>query len=293
MFSVLTGILYLANPYSIFFVWRILNSNIFIYAAIPLILLSILKIVRNENSKKYVLILLFAEFISIPAFANMAWFLAFLFVTLPFSLSYSFIIRRSLTHFTIKKVLLRNLIISILLISPISAFVITYLQSQPTTINQLANTQTLLTIHEGVFNDTVAHIDLASLFTLTGLRPLYENAVWFNYEYIYLSDIKIVVGLAVTFVIFIVLTFKLTEKNGVNKNIYPFIIILVIFSILLLKETSYPIFKNFPVLFLLFRESFMKLGFGFVLPLMLLFCYCSERIFKIGIIKKYKIPKLL
>ena len=147
-------------------------------------------------------------------------------------------------------------------------------------------------MHEGVFNDTVAHIDLASLFTLTGLRPLYENAVWFNYEYIYLSDIKIVVGLAVTFVIFIVLTFKLTEKNGVNKNIYPFIIILVIFSILLLKETSYPIFKNFPVLFLLFRESFMKLGFGFVLPLMLLFCYCSERIFKIGIIKKYKIPKL-
>jgi len=288
----LASILYLANPYSIFYVWRILNGNIFLYAALPLILLSILKIVRNENPKKYVLLLLFAQFVSLPAFANMAWYLPFLFVTLPLSLSYSFIIRRSSNYLTIKKILLRNLIISILLISPISAFFITYLQSQPIAINRLVNTQYALTINERVFNDTEAHVDLASLFSLTGLRPLYQIEVWFNYEYIYLSDISIFVGLAVTFVIFIVLAFKLMEKKGINKNIYPFIIILVIFSILLLKETSYPIFKNFPVLFLLFRESYMKLGFGFVLALVILFCYCAEEILRIRINKKYKIPKL-
>ena len=292
IFSILASILYLANPYSIFYVWRILNGNIFLYAALPLILLSILKIVRNENPKKYVLLLLFAELLSLPAFANMAWYLPFLFVTLPLSLSYSFVIRRSSTHLTIKKILLRNLVISILLISPISAFLVTYLQSQPIAINRLASTQTTLTINEGVFNDTEAHVDLASLFSLTGLRPLYQNGVWFNYEHIYLSDIRIFIGLAVTFVIFIVLSFKLMEKKGINKNIYSFIIILVIFSILLLKETSYPIFKNFPVPFLLFRESYMKLGFGFVLALIILFCYCADEIFKIRINKKYNIPKL-
>src|SRR6266496_3477136 len=33
IFSILASILYLANPYSIFYVWRILNGNIFLYAA--------------------------------------------------------------------------------------------------------------------------------------------------------------------------------------------------------------------------------------------------------------------
>src|SRR4029079_14580796 len=66
LFSVMAAILYLANPYSIFYIWRILNSNIILYSLFPLVLLSIVKIVRNDRPKKYIFVLILIEFLSLP-----------------------------------------------------------------------------------------------------------------------------------------------------------------------------------------------------------------------------------
>ena len=52
IFSTLAAVLYLANPYSIFYVWRILNANIILYATLPLIFLCILKIVMERKFKE-------------------------------------------------------------------------------------------------------------------------------------------------------------------------------------------------------------------------------------------------
>jgi hypothetical protein len=59
-----------------------------------------------------------------------------------------------------------------------------------------------------------------------------------------------------------------------------------------LKETGYLIFKEFPILFLFFREAYMKFGFGFVLALIILFCYCVQQIFKIKTFSRYNFLKV-
>src|ERR671930_1659662 len=91
IFSILVAILYLANPFSIFYIWRILNANIILYAILPIIFLSVIKIIKGDNSRKYILILLLAEFLSLPGFANLAYYVAFAFVALLLSTSYSII----------------------------------------------------------------------------------------------------------------------------------------------------------------------------------------------------------
>src|ERR671930_507166 len=88
-------ILYLANPFSIFYIWRILNANIILHAMLPLIFLSVIKIINAENSRKYIVVLLFTEFLSIPGFANLAYYVSFAFITLLLSISYNILARFS------------------------------------------------------------------------------------------------------------------------------------------------------------------------------------------------------
>ena len=289
IFSTLAAVLYLANPYSIFYVWRILNANIILYATLPLIFLCILKIVRSESTKKYVLILVFAEFMSISGFINPAYYFPFLMATLVLSLSYSFIIIRSSIKLSIKNIILKNLIILTLLVLPITSYVFSILSNQQEEASVVSQ---YFQGAESTYDKNTEHMTLVSLFSLTGLPPLYEPAIWFSYEYIYVSTIAIVVALVVVFIIFIVLTLKLIEKCGVNKNIYPFIIILVISLILMLKETGHPIFQNYPAFLAAFRDPYHKFGSVYTLALIILFSYCSQEVLKIKIVKKNKFLQL-
>jgi hypothetical protein len=61
---------------------------------------------------------------------------------------------------------------------------------------------------------------------------------------------------------------------------------------LLLEEIAHPVLQNFPILFLPFRDPYQKLGLEFSLVLIILFCYSTQEIFKIKIIKKYKLLKV-
>lgn len=288
IFSIMTGILYLANPYSIFYTWRILNANIILYAMLPLMILSIIKIVRNEQSKRYIFILLFGEFLSFPGFANMAYYISFVFVALAFSLSYSFIIRRSSSHITTKNKFLKNIIVLILLILPISGYLFSILEVQPKEFS--VDRSIAIQGAESIYKSNTDHITLASLFSLTGFPPLYEKLIWFDYQYIYFQNISNIISLVVASVIFIVLAIlSLEGKNRINKNIYPFIIILVVLCIPLLKETGQMILHYFPLLLLAFRDPFHKFASGFALVLIILFSYCAQELFKTtNMVKQYK-----
>jgi hypothetical protein len=288
IFSVLAAILYLANPYSIFYVWRILNANILLYAALPIIFLSLLKIGSHENFKKYVFLLLFGEFLILPSFANPVWYISFLFVSIVLLLSYS-LIRRSSSHFTIKKTILKYLIVSTVLLLPILGYLVSILKTLPYPLNTF--TPSTLKAQVTFYTSSAAHMNLPSLFSLTGLPPLYETPIWFNYEYIYLTDIRIFVGLAVASIISIVLILK-GIHNGINKNIYPFIITFVML-VILFSNIGYTLLQNYPILFLPFRDPYQKLGSGFTLVLIILFCYSAQETFKTKITKMHKFVKVL
>lgn len=292
VFSILVGILYLANPYSIYYVWRIFNTGIMLYAVLPLIFLCIMKIIRKEYSKKYIFILLFAEFLSLPSFANPAFYGSFLLVTSILTLSYSFIIR-SLTRFTIKYVILKNLVILIFLILPVLPFLISTFEIESAVPGAGYLYEIDIQKAVGIYHESTQHINFLSLFSLTGIPPLYEVFTWFNYQYIYLSPLRIVVGLAAGSIIFVFLAISRFDKNGINKkSFYPFIIIFLTICLLLLKETGYFILHNFPLLLLAWRDPFAKFQPEFTLVFMILFSYCAQKLFKIEKIRQNKFLKV-
>jgi len=287
LFSVLAAILYLANPYSIFYEWRILNASIMFYAVLPLIFLSLSKISRDENFKKYFFVLLFGEFLILPSFTNPVMYISLIFFTVVLSLSYSFI-RYSSNHSTIRKTILRYVMLSSVFFLPISGFFTSTLKTLPYPLNtfRLADFKAQAI----VYNLSSAHMNLSSLFSLTGLPPLYEQPIWFNFEYIYLSDISKVAGLAVAIVIIGFFVISGINKK-IDKGIYPFLILFVIILILWSSIGSI-LLQSFPVLFLPFRDPYQKLGPGFTLVLIILFCYSAYKLFEMKITKKYKFVKV-
>jgi hypothetical protein len=289
IFSVLAAILYLANPFSIFYVWRILNANIILYAALPLIFLSLLKIGRDENFNRYVFILVLGELLTFPVFTNPVWYISFVFVTLVMLLSYRFIRGFSNCFNNIKKAILKSLIVVVVLFFPISGYLFSILKSLPYPLYTF--TPDKLKAQVIFYSSSIAHMNMQSLFSLTGLPPLYETPIWFNYEYIYLSDIRIIVGIVVATTIVTTLILRGIQKNGINKNIYPLMIMFIIFLVLF-TSVGQTLLQNYPILYLPFRDPYQKLGSGFTLILIILFCYSAYEMFKAPITKKYKVVRI-
>jgi hypothetical protein len=290
-FSIIASVLYLANPYSIFYIWRILNANIILYAVFPLILLGVIGTFKNknQNSKKYILILFISELVSLSGFANLAYYASFIFVTLLFSICYS-ILTRSTTQATVKEIFVKNTIIAFLLILPISTYFVSIIEVQPRELSTVRDTR--IQSAEIFYNNNTKHTTLPSLFSLTALPPLYEKLIWFSYESIYLPNISIAIGFVVASVILFTIGAKITVKNGLNKDITPFVITFIILCILLLRETGYAIFNNFPLLRLAFRDPYHKFETEFTLILVILFCYCGQQLFEAKIVGRYKLLKI-
>jgi hypothetical protein len=289
IFSILIAVLYLANPLSIFYTWRILNADIILHAMLPLIFLSVIKIINGEKSRKYAFILLITEFFSLPGFANLAYYASFAFVTLLLSISFGFVAHMS-TKISSKKAVLKNLLIFGVLILPMSAYLMSTFEIQPRELSVLRDTH--LQTAETIYLTNTQHINLSSLFSLTSLPPLYEKLIWFDYEYIYLPNISWAFGIAVASVIVVSLVINSFFKEGVSKNMYPFIGILVVLSVLLLRETGHLILQNSPILLLAFRDPYHKFEAEFTLVLIILFCYSLEQLFKLRIFIAHKSLKI-
>jgi hypothetical protein len=251
-FALLSSLLYVANPYSIFYVWRILNANVFLYAVAPLVILSIIKIIDNKNIKKYIFLLLISMFIAFPAFTNLAWYVSLLLNCLVISFSYSLI--------NYGKLRIKNfLIILILLLLPFLGYFYTLYVYQSALTFQF-NTETSKTF----FQFNTQHINLLTIFSLTGIPPLYEKIEWFPFEYVYrLKFLAGIMGVLVGFLISILLLTK-------NHKSYPLIVLLLVLSIFLFQDTGYAILRNFPKILLAFRDPFHKIGWGIVLSLAVL-----------------------
>jgi hypothetical protein len=290
IFSILVAILYLANPFSIFYIWRILNANIILHAMLPLIFLSVIKIINAENSRKYIVVLLFTEFLSIPGFANLAYYVSFAFITLLLSISYNILARFS-SKISFKNAAIRNLLIAGLLILPLSAYLMSIIEIQPKELSAVRDTH--LQTAESIYLSNTRHVSLPSLFSLTALPPLYEKLTWFDYEYVYLPNISSAFGIAVASIMVVTLTIKVIFlKDGIIKNMYPFIGILLVLTILLLRETGYFLLQNSPVLLLAFRDPYHKFETEFTLVLIVLFCYCAQEMFKVKIFFMHKFLKI-
>jgi hypothetical protein len=290
IFSIAIAVLYLANPLSIFYTWRILNADIILHAMLPLIFLSVIKIVNGEKSRKYILVLLFTEFLSLPGFANLAYYASFAFVTMLLAISFG-LTARFASKISSKKAALRNLLIFGVLILPLSAYLMSTFEIQPKELSVLRDTH--LQGAQTIYLTNTQHISLPSLFSLTSLPPLYEKLTWFDYEYIYLPNISSLFGIAVASVIVVSVAIRLIFfKDGISKNIYPFIGILVVLIIILLRETGYLIFQNSPTLLLAFRDPYHKFETEFTLVLIILFCYSVQQLFKLRIVFGYKSLKI-
>ncbi len=290
-FSIIAAILYLANPLSIFYIWRILNANIILYAMLPLIFLSVIKIINGENSRRYTVVLLFTEFLSVPGFANLAYYASFAFVTLLLSVSYSIVARFS-SKISFKKAVLKNLLVVSVLILPLSAYFMSTFESQPRELS--ATRDTHLRTAETIYLTNTRDVNISSLFSLTSLPPLYEKLNWFDYEHIYLPNISSAVGIAVASIIVVSLALKIIFlKDGVAKNMYPFIVILVILTLVLLRETGYLLLQNSPALLLAFRDPYHKLETEFTLVLIILFCYSTQELFKLKVFIAHKCLKIV
>ena len=291
IFSIIVAILYLANPLSIFYIWRILNANIILYALLPLIFLSVIKIINGENSRRYLVVLLFVEFLSLPGFANLAYYASFAFVTLLLSISYSMLTRLS-SKISSKKAALKNLLILGVLILPLSAYLMSTFEIQPRELSAARDTH--LRTAETIYLANTRDINLSSLFSLTSLPPLHEKLIWFDYEHIYLPDISSAIGITVASIIVISLAIRIIFfKDGIAKNMYPFIGILVVLTILLLRETGYLLLQNSPALLLAFRDPYHKFQTEFTLVLIILFCYSIQELFKLRIFFAHKSLKIV
>ena len=291
IFSIVVAVLYLANPFSIFYIWRILNSNIILYAMLPVIFLCVIKIINGENSRRYIVVFFFTEFLSLPGFANLAYYAPFAFVTLLLGISYTIVARFS-HKISIKKATLKNLLIIGVLILPFSIYFMSTLEIQPKELSSVRDTRLLGA--ESIYLSNTRHINLSSLFSLTALPPLYENLIWFDYEYIYLPNISSAFGIAVASMIVVSLSIRVSFfKDGIKKNMYPFIAILVILSIILLGETGYLILKNSSALLLAFREPYHKFQAEFTLVLIVLFCYSAQELINLKIFHTRKSLKII
>lgn len=290
IFSIAIAVLYLANPLSIFYTWRILNADIILHAMLPLIFLSVIKIVNGEKSRKYIVVLLFSEFLSLPGFANLAYYASFAFVTLLLTVSFGLSVRFA-GKISSKIAALRSLLVFGVLILPLSAYLMSTIEVQPKELSALRDTH--LQSAESIYLTNTQHINLPSLFSLTPLPPLYEKLVWFNYEYIYLPNISSIFGIAVASVIVASIAIRIIFfKDGISKNMYPFIVILTVLIIILLRETGYLILQNSPALLLAFRDPYHKFESEFTLVLIILFCYSVQQLFKLRIVLGHKPLKI-
>jgi hypothetical protein len=228
---------------------------------------------------------LLAEFLSLPGFANLAYYVAFAFVALLLSTSYS-IIKNSQTKVCFSNAATKNLVILGLLILPITPYLMSTVDNQPKELSAVRDTH--LQSAERIYLNNTSHVTLPTLFSLTALPPLYEKLTWFNYQNIYLPTISTAVGITVASIIVIILAIRLIFfRDGIIKNMYPFIAILAVICILLLRESGYLVLHNSPILLLAFRDPYHKFETELALVLIIVFSYCVQELFKLRIFVKH------
>ncbi|MFL6411510.1 MAG: hypothetical protein ACJ71K_09750 [Nitrososphaeraceae archaeon] len=227
---------------------------------------------------------------SLPGFANVAYYASFAFTTLLLSISYGIIAYFS-SKVSFRNAAVKNLLIVGLLILPLSGYLMSTFETQPKELSAARDTH--LQTAKSIYLSNTRHVSLPSLFSLTALPPLYEKLIWFDYEHIYLPNLSSAVGMAVASIIIVTLAIRLIFfKDGIMKNMYPFIGILVVLSILLLRETGYLLLQNSPALLLAFRDPYHKFETEFALILIILFCYSAQELFKLRIFFTYKFLKI-
>ncbi|MFL6320444.1 MAG: hypothetical protein ACJ72Q_08225, partial [Nitrososphaeraceae archaeon] len=114
---------------------------------------------------------------SLPGFANVAYYASFAFTTLLLSISYGILAYFS-SKISFRNVAIRNLLIVGLLILPLSAYLMSTFETQPKELSAARDTH--LQTAESIYLSNTRHVSLHSLFSLTALPPLYEKLIWFD-----------------------------------------------------------------------------------------------------------------
>ena len=277
-FSLFGALLYTANPYSLFYVWRILNMNIFLYAAAPLIFLGIMKTMKS-NRKFYGLLLLIGTFIAIPSFTNPGWFLSLIIISFLFSLFCAFL---RLNKLGLKTVILKSIKILVILILPFLGYII------PLAIFTYSYTSDPLSIDaaDKIFEFETQHITPFSIFSLSNFAPIYGYVNWYTFEGMYSEDLLIV--LVAIVVSLLIVAQLLSDGNRNSKSVIPFVALLVTLGLFILPETGAVLIKNIPMLFIPLRRIVHKIGWGISLCLAVIISSGLRSLLNVRQVKTHK-----
>lgn len=248
-YSILSSFLYLMNPYSLYYVWRILNANIFLYAIYPLFFLSAIKILQGHKIKGLSFLILSGT-IALPAFANPAWFLTLSFSLLIFSFALGITLGINLP------VLLRRISSIILLLI---VFVLPIYGNYLLRGGQHYISQEPLQTSSKLYEFNTQNINIINLFSLTSLPPVHEEITWYNFQNLYVTNpLSLIIGLFIAILVFSPL-FKKDDKF--KLKILPFLILFTSIIIFIFHNAfSKAILERLPMVLALLRDPSHKLG---------------------------------
>lgn len=269
--ALVASLLYSFNPYSLYYCWRIFNTNIFLYSVFPLYILSINKIYRDKKYK-YVVLILISTVIAYPSFTNPAFFLSLFVALLIYLLTLSVLIKKSL---------IETFATFIIIIFPI--FTLTfpvytnlYFAVKENNIFTKDVIHSLVKIYE--FN--THNVTLLNLFTLTAMPPVYENIEWYPFQDLYkTNNFTIALGL---FIVFMLTLSSIIQKNRLIYDLLPYISLFLFASFFTFNnEFGHYIFSNLINLLAPWRDPYHKLGFIIALSLSLIFSKSLQLLIKL------------
>jgi len=254
-YSLFASLLYVINPYALFYVWRILNSNIFLYAFFPLIFKETLQIFQsselgNKKCSVHCLHLLVFILLAFPAFTNPAWLAAvFLFESLFILIAFFRRIIKARQR-ELKKLLLTSVSLVLVLIASFWWYMSGYIMFS------VPNDLMMYQGYQEVYRFNTRNVGILQLFSITGMPPLYENVQWYPFQQIYTNPL---------YVVFVGMIFSLFFVYGLLKDKSNFQKLLPFYLIPLFL---YPIISNLGHIVeqvgwiaLFFRDPYHKLGF--------------------------------
>lgn len=248
--SLLATLFYLYNPYSLFFLWRIINSTLFIYAFLPLLLYSVIQLNIKYTLRNTLLFAVSLIFIS-PGLSNIT-FLPVLFI-----LSLSIVYAAKINIFTQKG------IISMLFVFLFSLYWILPILSS---INDIQGSGSYGGVKNALLSNS-ENLSIENTIQFLGHSPLYESFKnEYNYSWVeaYRGDnsyfITIFRGIIILFIAIAIFIKK-------NKFLF-FLGGMFVFFLFFAKGTGDPfghiflsIFENINF-FTAYRDPFSKFGFG-------------------------------
>jgi len=258
--ALLASFLYSFNPYSLYYCWRILNVNIFLYSVFPLYIFAVNKIHRDRKYK-YALLIVISTAIAYPAFTNPGFLLSLLAALVVYALALSILLKRSINEIFMTLVLI--LLPILILIFPV--YINLYFVIKDNTIF----TTDILPNALKIYYSNTRNVNFLNLFTLTAMPPVYENVDWYPFQELYkVNVLTIVLGL---FIVFILTLSLITQKTHSFYNILPFITLFLFASLFIFNNIfGYFIFSKFINFLTPWREPYHKLGFIIALCLSLI-----------------------